>query len=262
MAAREKSSWIDDENGEIIYSVRKSKRAKRVLLNITPAEGLVVTIPERFAFKHVPAIIDERSNWIRESSARLADARARYLERAAQPVLPETIELRALGERRWVIYRDDSTGRPSIREEGPYRLVVCSKDNEIATQQALRRWLIGRARAELSPWLYQLATTRSLCVSAISIRNQRTRWASCSADGRISLNYNLLFLPRRLVRLVLVHELCHLIELSHSQRFWQLLETEEPDLRALTKELDDSWVFVPGWSHEQPGKGSGLEEFG
>ena len=248
--ARQPHSWLDDERGEIVYSVRKSRRAKRVLLNITPAEGLVVTIPERFAYKHVPAIVEERSAWIREASVRLAGERARYLERAHQPILPETIELRALGERRWVIYLDNQTDRPTVKEEGPYRLVVKGKENEPATQLALRRWLTERARGELSPWLHQLAATRSLRVSGISIRNQRTRWASCSADGRISLNYNLLFLPRRLVRLVLVHELCHLIELSHSRRFWELLLAEEPDLEALSVELDDSWGLVPRWSHE------------
>lgn len=243
-------SWLDDESGQIVYSVRKSRRAKRVLLNITPADGLIVTIPERLAFKHVPAIVEERSDWIRDASLRLADERALYLERARQPILPETIELRALGERRWVNYHQDQTGRPSVREEGPYRLAVTHNGDELAIQNALRRWLTERARAELSPWLHQLATTRSLSVTGISIRNQKTRWASCSADRRISLNYNLLFLPRRLVRLVLIHELCHLIELSHSKRFWQLLEAEEPDLLVLAEELDSSWGFVPRWSHE------------
>ncbi|HVB01893.1 MAG TPA: SprT family zinc-dependent metalloprotease [Acidimicrobiales bacterium] len=247
---RSSGSWLDDETGKIVYSVRKSRRAKRVLLNITPSDGLIVTIPERFAYKHVPEIIEERSEWIREASGRLADERARYLERIHQPILPETIEFRALGERRWVIYHHDQTSRPTVQEEGPYRLVVTGKDNELATQHELRRWLIERARDELSPWLHQLAATRSLRVTGISIRNQKTRWASCSADGRISLNYNLLFLPRRLVRLVLIHELCHLIELSHSKRFWALLETEEPDLTALSDELDGSWGLVPRWSHE------------
>ncbi len=249
-STRRSGSWLDDENGRIVYSVRRSRRAKRVLLNITPAEGLIVTIPERFAYRHVPAIIEERSAWIREASALLAVERERYLERADQPILPETIDLRALGERRWVIYREDHAVRPRAKEEGPYRLVVTGRENEAATQQALRGWLKERARHELSPWLHQLAATRSLGVSAITLRNQKTRWASCSTDGRISLNYNLLFLPRRLVRLVLVHELCHLIELSHSRRFWQLLSEEEPDLEALLVELDDSWGLVPRWSHD------------
>lgn len=243
-------SWLDDERGQIIYSVRKSRRARRVLLSITPSQGLVVTIPERFAFKHVPAIVEERSDWIREASLRLADERARFLERANEPILPATIELRAFGERRWVVYTKNAMGRTAVREEGPYRLIVTGDGPEDDIQRALRRWLIRRARAELSPWLHQLARSRALSVTGISIRNQRTRWASCSADGRISLNYNLLFLPRRLVRLVLVHELCHLVELSHSPRFWQLLATEEPDLVALGKELDASWGLIPRWSHE------------
>jgi len=246
---RESNSWLNDATGQIVYSVRKSRRAKRVLLHITPADGLVVTIPERLALKHVPGIIEERREWIHDASLRLAEERARYLERAQQPMLPETIELRAIGERRWVLYGENATKRPSVREEGPYRLLVSRTDDELAAQSALRSWLVERARGELSPWLHELARTRALGVRAISLRNQRTRWASCSADGRISLNYNLLFLPRRLVRLVLIHELCHLVELSHSPAFWRLLEVEEPDMRELTEELDQSWGYVPRWSH-------------
>ena len=242
--------WLVGHEGEIPYSVRRSRRARRVSLSITPAEGLVITVPERLALRHVPAIVEERRQWIRDAFDRLSEVRERYEQRASEPALPTVIELRALGERRWVLYAPDANGRPRVTEQGPYRVVVSGCHTVESAQLSLRRWLADRTRADVVPWLHDLAVARNLTVTGTSVRNQKTRWASCSSSGAMSLNLNLLFLPRRLVRFVLIHELCHRIEMSHSPRFWRLLENEEPDMAALSDELDDAWALVPRWSQD------------
>ncbi len=69
------------------------------------------------------------------------------------------------------------------------------------------------------------------------IRNQKTCWGSCTAKKNISLNHRILFLPERLRDYIIVHELCHLKELNHSDRFWSLVSRAFPDYRALRNEL-------------------------
>lgn len=93
------------------------------------------------------------------------------------------------------------------------------------------------ARVVITERLPQLNQVYGFAYHRISIRNQSTRWGSCSKQGNLNFSYKLLFLSQMLQDYVLVHELCHLQELNHSPRFWALVAQTVPNYRVLRKEL-------------------------
>jgi predicted metal-dependent hydrolase len=74
----------------------------------------------------------------------------------------------------------------------------------------------------------------------VSIRNQKTRWGSCSQKGNLNYNYKIILLPEKLCDYIIVHELCHLQEFNHSKKFWKLVAKTFPDyqkIRSLLKKI-------------------------
>jgi len=93
------------------------------------------------------------------------------------------------------------------------------------------RELRARAVKELPPQLLGLAERHGLAVTRVSIRNQRSRWGSCSHRGHIALNFRLLLMPPDVREYILIHELMHLRQPNHSIRFWRLVEAACPGFR-------------------------------
>ncbi|PIT94390.1 hypothetical protein COT98_04010 [Candidatus Falkowbacteria bacterium CG10_big_fil_rev_8_21_14_0_10_39_9] len=76
----------------------------------------------------------------------------------------------------------------------------------------------------------------------ISVRNQKTRWGSCSSRGNLNFNYKIIFLAPRLIDYIIVHELCHLRELNHSIRFWNLVSQKIPQCQLIRQDLQKKGI--------------------
>ena len=106
----------------------------------------------------------------------------------------------------------------------------CSVPPGDATE-AIERWYRRRARAEIGPRLDAATARAGTGYKGLTIRGQRTRWASCSSNGAMSFNWRLLLAPEAVLDYVIEHEVCHLEVMDHSPRFWALLESRVPGWR-------------------------------
>jgi predicted metal-dependent hydrolase len=100
-----------------------------------------------------------------------------------------------------------------------------------SAKPAIERFYRRAARAEVSERLDRATTLAGVLYRDLSIRGQRTRWASCSSNGHMSFNWRLLLAPSVILDYVVWHEVCHLEILDHSPRFWALVERRWPRYR-------------------------------
>jgi predicted metal-dependent hydrolase len=235
------------------YSVRVSARAKRVRLTLSVRDGLVVVVPRGFNQRRIPELLKEKQRWL-ESALQKVEQQRRLIESRPRTERPDSLALRAIGEEWAVDYRPAAVSDVSLVEEGPLRLRVSgATDAAAACRSVLSRWLRWKAGRHLVPWLQETAGAAGLSFRRAEVRSQRTRWASYSERGTVSLNLKLLFLPPALVRYVLIHELCHTVHLNHSRAFWSLVEQNEPEAMRAERELKGGWQYVPPWL--EPGVG-------
>ncbi len=229
------------------YTIRRSPRARHVWLRFNNVAELVVVVPRRFDVKLVPGIVESKQEWIRQAVAR-AVQRREDAERATSSELPAIVELPAIGERWSVEYRETCSRRVSVGTRSGGRVVVSGAVSDVeASRRALLRWLRRVARSRLTSLLMDLAAEEGFALERVSVRCQRTRWASCSRNGAISLNIRLLFVAPALARHVMLHELCHTRRMDHSEKFWKLLEQYDVEWRNNRRMLRAEWRRLPGW---------------
>lgn len=202
-------------SAEIDYVVRRSGRAKRVSVKVHPDRGVEVVLPHRAPERAAAAAIVELRPWIERRLAEVAATQEVLRQRAGTlPYLD--ISLRVVSEQ----------GRRIVRREGD-RLLVPARDPKLAIERFYRR----AAREEIAPRLDAATAQVGASYAGLSIRGQRSRWASCSASGAMSFNWRLLLAPEAVLDYVVWHEVCHLEIRDHSPRFWALLGSRFPDWR-------------------------------
>jgi hypothetical protein len=100
-----------------------------------------------------------------------------------------------------------------------------------------------RARELIETKVRYFSAMYGLEFNRIFVRNQKSRWGSCSKGGNLNFHYKLILLPEHVADYIIVHELCHLIHFDHSRAFWETVARTIPQHKAIRKELRDLTVF-------------------
>jgi len=223
------------------WHVRISRRARRLSMRVFPGGRVEVVVPPGTGIPAIERFVARHRSW--------AERRAREFELLAPPAdsgRPDALELALVG-RRWNV-EYEAGGRETVldRGDGVLQVRTASAPDQGASP-VLLRWLCRVAAPELRARLDEASTATGLGYERMQLRRQRTRWGSCSATGTISLNLCLMFQRPEVVRYLMIHELCHGRHMNHSRRFWSLVESFEPQWKALDAELLRGWQNVPAW---------------
>ncbi|XOU94052.1 MAG: M48 family metallopeptidase [Candidatus Kerfeldbacteria bacterium] len=181
---------INDQ--EIDYTLKISKRSKRLRMSVHPDGSLVITKPYGLPSMFVNSFLRDKAGWI-------------------------LIKIE---------YFKQFKGTKSIKN---------SKVDYQKYKEEARNFIETKTRDINKHYNYNY--------NRISIRNQTTRWGSCSQNGNLNFNYKLLFLPVHIAEYVITHEICHLKEMNHSYRFWNLVSQTISNYKELRKELKKKGLY-------------------
>lgn len=198
--------------------IRRSARARRISLKVDLRNGTVtLVLPPRASVAAGQRFLDEQRQWV---ARRLADMPA------AQPLMDGAV----------LPYR----GLPyTIRHRPDRRGTVWLEGAEIHVAGALEHlprrltdWLKRQARAMFEPRVLELSTIVGKRVRRVSVRDMRTRWGSCSAEGQLSFSWRLILAPETVAEYLVAHEVAHLLHMDHGPNFWAAVDRLTPHRRS------------------------------
>jgi predicted metal-dependent hydrolase len=240
--------------GRLECTVRRSSRARLIRLTVDPRRAAIVTIPARAARSKGEAerlaetFVAEREPWLRRHLERQA---RQHAELAALGPLRDGALFRYRGElHRLRVVAGATRSRTIVTREGGDdgdELVVhlgAGERRELAA--VLEAWLRVRARAAIEREIDRHAAALSVFPAAVTVRDTRTRWGSCSRARRLSFSWRLVLAPPEALETVVVHELAHLRVFGHGPEFWDIVAGRRPDHRQWRRWLREHAIELHG----------------
>jgi predicted metal-dependent hydrolase len=219
------------------YALLRSKR--RTIGFLISDEGLRVTAPKWVTLGEIENAIREKQRWIftklnerRERSARRLQPQMQWRDGATLPYLGNDVVLRIRASQSLGISHDEAAQE-----------LVISLPADASEQQLKDRvqgWLQARAKELFAQRLPVYAEKLGVTYQSFALSSATTQWGSCTADGRIRLNWRLMHFALPLIDYVIAHELSHLREMNHSPRFWATVQSIFPEFEMAKKALRDS----------------------
>ena len=219
------------KHGSQIYSIRlrRHRRARRYTLRIHPSDReAILTIPPRGTIAEAKDFAQRHGGWIAARLGRLPKA---------APFLPGTVvPLRGVPHR--LVHRAGERGTvwTETRDSGEKVLCVAGAMEHI--ERRVHDFLKREARRDLQKAARDYAEMLSVKVKRLSIRDQSSRWGSCTSAGSLSFSWRLILAPPMVLDYLAAHEVAHLVEMNHSPRFWRVVARICPSVERAKKWLD------------------------
>jgi predicted metal-dependent hydrolase len=206
------------------YTVKRTNRVKTATIQIISGK-VVVSVPLRLSDSKVDELIAIRSEWIEkkvsDQSSNLPRAATEFVSGQGLMYLGRNYRLK--------VYRS-GVGSTGLRNG---RIEVWDPDRTNLSQDTIKGmveiWYQSRAEEKFKERVRHYEKVVGSYATSIVVRDMRTKWGTCTASGRVTLNWRLIFAPIRIIDYVIVHELCHLLYHDHSRKFWSAVMRVMPD---------------------------------
>lgn len=230
---------------DINYTKRYSRKAKYLQLRLSTS-GLEVVIPNRLRVTTttIEDFIQQKRDWIKKHENKLPkeNTETKIIE------LPTFIHLKSIDQLWEVNYLPTAHQKIMMMSNPSNEISLLGNINDKSRcLEKLREWLQEMAEVHLVNYLNLFSQEIDLPFNQVRIRNNTTRWGSCSSKLDISLCCKLLFLPFPLMRHILLHELCHTKVLNHGKKFWKLLNRFDEHAALHVKQIKEEAKLLPNW---------------
>jgi predicted metal-dependent hydrolase len=219
------------EKAKFVVRLKRHRQARRYTLRVQAAtREVVLTMPQRGSLKQAKAFAEKNGAWIAVRLNRLPDA-APFSDGVVLP-------LRGVDHR--IVHRPRVRGTAWIEvDRTEHRLCVTGDLPHVPRR--VTDFLKREAKRDLERAAKAYAKQLGVSIKRVSVRDQSSRWGSCSSTGVLSFSWRLILAPPYVLDYLAAHEVVHLIEMNHSRRFWRLLREIYPDL-----EHAKSWLDIHG----------------
>lgn len=211
---------IDDETFQFI---QQRQKRKTISIAIQASKRILIKTPLNVTTEAATQLLQKYSHWIKEK-----DQSFENLSRCA-PINNKYIIY--MGEPRYII-RQSLTNTPLISLEKNKIFLNCALGLPIQLAEIFIPWYKGQAKHYLTQRTSLWADRLKVNVAHISIRDQKTRWGSCSTRHNINYNWRIMMAPTAVIEYLVIHEVSHLLQMNHSAKFWQIVESCDPDYHA------------------------------
>ena len=209
------SATVNLGGREVALAVRWNARARRFILRVDATTGGArLTLPAHADLDDAIKFLSRNEDWFVRQQARLTPAIA-FADGVLLPLRGVSHRVTAAGGRSARIWLEECDDVP--------RLNVPGRPENLARR--LLAWLKAQARLDLKGAVDRHAHTLGVTPARVSIRDQRSRWGSCSSGATLSFSWRLILAPPDILDYVAAHEVAHLREMNHGPNFWQLVNT-------------------------------------
>ena len=212
-----------------LVRLRRHRQARRYTLRIAAAtRDVILTIPPRGTLKEARDFAQKHGGWIAARLGRLPEA-VRFAHGIVVP-------LRGVPHR--IAHRRGARGTVWTEADGDGAQLLCVAGEAPHIDRRIGDFLRREARRELEAASRRFAATLGVGVRRVAVRDQASRWGSCSTAGVLSFSWRLILAPGFVLNYLAAHEVAHLVEMNHSARFWRLVQRLCPDLERAKVWLD------------------------